>query len=134
LADRTMVQAADRGQEAGGVHAPSGCPELETRDDRAWRAGRADVFQAALSVEPVELLHLLLDRQVRRLDPGGAALSIPVSRFRRGRRLLRRAAGGWLRPQRRDLVFDPGRAAVVAAAAACRSCRERGTPRVDRPD
>ena len=67
--------------------------------DRARGAGGAVVLQAALRLEPVELLHLLSDRQVRRLDPGGAALSLYLSRRQRGRGLLRRSARRSLRPQ-----------------------------------
>jgi FSR family fosmidomycin resistance protein-like MFS transporter len=104
----------------------SGCPKLAARHDRAGGAGRAVVLQAALRVEPVELLHLLSDRQVRRLDPGGSTLSVHLPRRERGGRVLRRTAGRSLRPQIRDLVFDPRRAAVHAGAALCRSVDERG--------
>ena len=59
--------------------AASGCAEFAPRQDRAGGAGGAVVLQAALRLQPVELLHLLPDRQVRRLDPGGAALSLSSS-------------------------------------------------------
>ncbi len=69
VADRALVQAADRGKEDCAGRAASGCAELAPRHDRAGRAGRAAVLQAALRVEPVELLHLLPDRQVRASRP-----------------------------------------------------------------
>ena len=96
-------------------------------------AGRAVVLQAALRVEPVELLHLLPDRQVRRLDPGRPVLSLHLPCRERGGGVLRRAARRSLRPQIRDLVFDPRRAAVHAGAALCRPVRERGADGVHRP-
>ena len=51
-------------QEIGGGRTPSGPSGFAPRQDRARRAGRAAVLEAALRVEPVELLHLLSDRQV----------------------------------------------------------------------
>ena len=57
-----------RDKKIGGRRAASGCAGLTTGEDRAGGAGRAAVFKTALCVEPVELLHLLSDRQIRRLD------------------------------------------------------------------
>ena len=85
VADRAVVQAADHGQEGGADRSASGCAELAPRQDRARGAGGAVVLQAALRLEPVELLHLLSDRQVRRLDPGRADLSLHLPRRQRGR-------------------------------------------------
>ena len=67
------------------IHAASGCAEFAPRHDRARRAGGAVVLEAALRLEPVELLHLLSDREVRRLDPGRPALSLHLPRRERGR-------------------------------------------------
>src|SRR5665647_637087 len=102
--------------------------------DRARRAGGAVVFQAALRLQPFELLHLLPDREVRRLDPDSAVLSVNLSRLECGRRVLRRTARRSLRPQIRDLVFDPRCAAVHAGAAPCRPVRKRGADGVHRSD
>jgi FSR family fosmidomycin resistance protein-like MFS transporter len=73
-------------------------PSSPSGQNRAGGAGRAVVLEAALCVEPVELLHILPDRQVRRLDPGGAALSLYLPRIERGGSLLRRTIGRSLRP------------------------------------
>ena len=89
--------------------------------DRARGAGDAVVLQAALRLQPVELLHLLSDRPLRRLDPGGAALSFRLPRGERGRRVLRRSVRRSLRPQDRHLVLDCRRAAVHAGVALCRA-------------
>ncbi len=110
-------------RKAGADPCASGRAELAPRHDRARGAGGAVVLQAALRVEPVELLHLLSDRQVRRLDPGGPVLSLHLPRLERGGGVLRRTAGRSLRPQICDLVFDPRRAAVHAGAALCRPVR-----------
>ena len=63
VADRRLVQAADRDQEVGRGRAASGPAGFASREDRAARAGGAVVLKAALCVEPVELLHLLSDRR-----------------------------------------------------------------------
>ena len=86
---------------------------------RARGAGGALVLEAALRLEPFELLHLLSDRPFRRLDAGRAALSFRLPRGQRGRRVLRRPVRGSLRPQDRHLVLDCRRAAVHAGAALC---------------
>jgi FSR family fosmidomycin resistance protein-like MFS transporter len=88
-------QIAARKFHAG--RAASGCAELAPRDGRARRAGGAAVLQAALCLEPVELLHLLSDRQIPRLDPDRPALSVRLPCRQRGRRVLRRTAGRSLR-------------------------------------
>ena len=123
VADRRLVQAADRDQEIGGGRAPSGPSGFAARQNRARGAGRAAVLKAALRVEPVELLHLLSDRQVSGVDAGGPALSLHLPGRQRGGCVLRRAARRSLRPQIRHLVLDPRRAAVHAGAALCRPCR-----------
>ena len=51
----------------------------------------------------------------------------------RGGRVLRRPARRSLRPQIRDLVLDPRRAAVHAGAALCRPVRQRRADGVHRP-
>ena len=122
VADRRLVQAADRDQEIRGGRAPSGPAGFAARQNRARGAGRAAVLKAALRVEPVELLHLLSDRQVSGVDAGGAALSLHLPCRQRGGRVLRRTARRPLRPQIRHLVLDPRRAAVHAGAALCRPC------------
>ncbi len=45
-----------------------GAPDSRQDQDRTCGAGRVAVFETALRVEPVELLHLLSDRQISRLD------------------------------------------------------------------
>ena len=120
VADRRLVQAADRDQEIRGGRAPSGPSGFAARQNRARGAGGAAVLKAALRVEPVELLHLLSDRQVSGVDAGGPALSLHLPCRQRGGRVLRRAARRPLRPQIRPLVLDPRRAAVHAGAALCR--------------
>ena len=123
VADRRLVQAADRDEEIRGGRAPSGPAGFAARQDRARGAGGAAVLKTALRVEPVELLHLLSDRQVSGVDAGGPALSLHLPRRERGRRVLRRSARRSLRPQIRHLVLDPRRAAVHAGAALCRPVR-----------
>ena len=124
VADRRLVQAADRDQEIRGGRAPSGPSGFAARQNRARGAGGAAVLKAALRVEPVELLHLLSDRQVSGVDAGGPALSLHLPCRQRGGGVLRRAARRSLRPQIRPLVLDPRRAAVHAGAALCRPCSE----------
>ncbi len=69
------------------------------RDDRARRAGRAAVLQAALCLQPVELLHLLSDRQVRASRPrrrssicSSSSLRMPRARSSAGRSAIASAA------------------------------------------
>lgn len=70
LAYRQLVCAADQGEEDGHDPGPSRRAELAPRRSGAGRAGRAAVLEAALRLEPVELLHLLPDRSFRRVDAG----------------------------------------------------------------
>ena len=94
--------------------------------DRARGTGDAVVLEAALRLKSVELLYFLSDRPLRRLDPGGPALSFHLPRGERGRRILWRAVGRSLRPQDRHLVLDCRRAAVHAGVALCGPGCERG--------
>src|SRR5260370_17455178 len=107
VADRALVQAADRGKKGGAASCASGSAELPSGQNRAGGAGCAVVLEAALRVEPVELLHILPDRQVRRLDPGGAALSLYLPRIECGGGLLWRTARRSLPPYIRALFFSP---------------------------
>ncbi|MGY3652551.1 hypothetical protein ACVWW2_007842 [Bradyrhizobium sp. LM4.3] len=126
LAHRPLVRTADQGEEDGRDRDPSRRAELASRHRCAPRAGRAAVLETALRLEPVELLHLLSDRPLWRVDPGGADVSLRFPRSERGRRFSRRSPGRSLRPQDRDLDLDPGRAAVHAGAALCGAlCRAR---------
>ena len=65
-----LVPAADHDQEDGGAAGASGRAEFPPGQGRARGAGRAVVLEAALCLEPVELLHLLSDREIPGLDPG----------------------------------------------------------------
>ena len=69
-------------------------PSSRRVDDRAGGAGRAAVLKAALRVEPVELLHLLSDRQIRasRPRPRSSICSSSSPRTRRARSSAARSA------------------------------------------
>ena len=99
VADRRLVQAADRDQEVGRDRAASGSAGFAPREDRAAGAGGAVVLKAALCLEPVELLHLLSDRS--------------ASASRRKRRSS--ISSSSLR-RTRSVPFSADRSAIVLAA------------------
>ena len=71
--------------------------------------GAAHLHQEHLHGEPVELLHLLRDREVRRFGAGFAADALPVPRRVGGGHPARRRLRRPLRAEDRDLVLDPRR-------------------------
>ena len=135
VADRRLVPAADRDQEIGGGRARIRMHPDSRRVKIALAVLVALLFSKQLYVSSLSSYYIfyLIDK-FRRLDPGGAALSLHLPRRQRGRRLLRRPARRPLRPQIRHLVLDPRRAAVHAGAALCRPVRQRGADGVHRPD
>ena len=75
--DATKSRPAARARATTACPAPGG--------GRAGHAAGAGLLQERLPGEPQQLLHLLPDRAVRRLGPGGADLPLRLSRRRRGR-------------------------------------------------
>ena len=102
--------------------------------DRARRPGAAHLHQEHLHGEPVELLHLLRHREVRRVGAGFAAHAVPVPRRFGGRHPARRRRSATVSGRSRDLVLDPRRAAVHAGAALRQPVLGERAGRPDRPD
>ena len=87
-------------------------------DRRSAVLAAAGLLQVLLPGEPHELLHVLPDREVRRLGAAVAAAPLPLPRARWRSGTLRRRAGRRPdRPQGGDLGLDPRRPAVHAGAA-----------------
>ena len=85
--------------------------------DGARRADDPHLLEEHLRGGAVELLHLLRDRQFRRLGPGLAAHAVRLPRRVGGGAGARRADRRPLRGEDRHLVLDPRRAALHAGAA-----------------
>ena len=96
--------------------------------------GRAGLFKVLLSGELEQLLHVLSDQQISRLGSHGPDRSLRVSRRGRRRHDPRRAAGRSFWQEVRHLGFDPGSAALHAAAAARELVLELDSHRDNRPD
>ncbi len=104
-----------RASRAGHARAPQ--PDSGAGETGAGRAAGAGVLEVRLPGEPEHVLHVLPDRDVRRVGSQRAAAPVRLSRVRRGRHDSRRAGRRSLRPQVRDLGIHPWRASVFGGAA-----------------
>ncbi len=87
--------------------------------DRAGDPGAADLHQERLHRRAFQLLHLLRDREVRRLGAGIPGHAVPFPRRVGARHPARWPVWRPLRTQDSDLVFDPRRVALHIGAALC---------------
>ena len=85
-------------------------PRAVVLDDR--RPDAVDLLEVCLHGEPVELLHLLPDREIRCVGQDRADVPVRLSWCDGGRDLLRRSDRRPVRTARRDLGLDPRRPAA----------------------
>ena len=135
VADRAVVQAADRGQEIRSRSQPHPDAPSSRRVMIALAVLVALLFSKQLYVSSLSSYYIfyLIDKFGVSTQAAQLYLFIFLAANAVGR-VLRRTARRSLRPQIRHLVLDPRRAAVHAGAALCRPVRQRGADGVHRPD
>ena len=116
------------------AHAAAPPPHARAGETGAGHPAGAGVLEVRLPGQPEHVLHVLSDRDLRRVGALRATAPVRVSRRRRGRHDPGRAGRRSLRAQIRDLGIDPWRAAVLGRAA-LREPGDDGDPeRRHRPD